>query len=185
MKELTEKQKRFAEEYLLDFNGARAAREAGYNKNVADRIAYQNLRKLEIQKYICELQEKKKEKFELSEEKIIDELSAIAFSRITDYASIHKGFSMSGNIVTVLDFKNTEGLNERQIAAIGELSQTDKGNIKMKLADKLKALELLGKQIGMFKDNVKVDGDVKLSDEDKALLERVNKRFEEAKRDAK
>lgn len=51
---LTTKQRRFADRYLIHFNGARAAREAGYSTRYADRIAYQNLRKVEIREYLDE-----------------------------------------------------------------------------------------------------------------------------------
>lgn len=46
--ELTDKQKRFVEQYCIHFNGARAAREAGYSENSDHEIAAQNLSKLSI-----------------------------------------------------------------------------------------------------------------------------------------
>lgn len=46
--ELTDKQKRFVEQYCIHFNGARAAREAGYSENSDHEIAAQNLAKLSI-----------------------------------------------------------------------------------------------------------------------------------------
>lgn len=178
-KELTEKQKKFAEEYLLDFNGARAAREAGYSEKTADRIAYENLRKPEIIEYLNKLQEKKKEKFEIDEEKVMNELSAIAFSRITDYVQISKILSLRGTAETVVTFTATSQLNDLQIAAISEIQQSDKGAIKIKLENKIEALRLIGKQIGMFKDKVDIDGKVErsLSEEEKSLLEKINKRL--------
>lgn len=178
-KELSEKQKKFAKEYLKDFNGARAARDAGYSKKTADRIAYENLRKPEVIEYLTKLQEKKKDKFELSEERITNELVSIAFSRITDYVQIYDGINLLGHSTTKVTFTPTYKLEDHQIAAISEISQTDKGIIKIKLENKIKALELLGKQIGMFKDKVDVGGDMKLnlSEADKQLLEKINKRL--------
>lgn len=56
---LTVKEQRFIEEYVKDFNGAKAAERAGYSKNSAKQIAYENLTKpylkSEIQKLLTEL----------------------------------------------------------------------------------------------------------------------------------
>ena len=49
---LTEKEKNFCHEYIVDWNGSRAAREAGYSENSCAEIANQNLRKLHIEQYI-------------------------------------------------------------------------------------------------------------------------------------
>jgi len=49
---LTEKEKRFCHEYIIDWNGSRAARVAGYSENSCSEIATQNLVKLHIQQYI-------------------------------------------------------------------------------------------------------------------------------------
>ncbi|HEY1024043.1 MAG TPA: terminase small subunit [Sphingobacteriaceae bacterium] len=45
---LTLKQRRFIDEYMVDFNGTRAARDAGFSKNTAAEIAYEYLRKPHI-----------------------------------------------------------------------------------------------------------------------------------------
>ena len=50
--ELTDKQRRFCEEYVIDNNATQAAIRAGYSPKTAYSIASQNLRKLEIQKQI-------------------------------------------------------------------------------------------------------------------------------------
>lgn len=178
-KELTEKQKKFAREYLKDFNGARAARDAGYSKKTADRIASENLRKPEVVEYLNELQEKKKKKFELSEEKVMNELSAIAFSRITDYAQIYEGINLLGKPATKVLFTPTYKLDDLQIAAISEISQNEKGVIKLKLENKIEALKLIGKQIGMFKDKVDVGGklETNLPESERKLLEKLSKRL--------
>ncbi len=49
---MTEKQKRFCDEYLIDNNATQAAIRAGYSPKTAYSIGEQNLKKLEIKKYI-------------------------------------------------------------------------------------------------------------------------------------
>lgn len=51
---LTEKQKRFADEYIISGNATQAAIKAGYSKKTANRIGPENLSKLVIKNYIDE-----------------------------------------------------------------------------------------------------------------------------------
>lgn len=53
---LTDKQLRFCQEYVIDLNGTQAAIRAGYSAKTAGQIAEQNLKKLEIQTKVKELQ---------------------------------------------------------------------------------------------------------------------------------
>lgn len=51
---LTDKQKRFCDEYVIDFNATQAAIRAGYSKKTAGQTGSENLKKPEIEKYIRE-----------------------------------------------------------------------------------------------------------------------------------
>lgn len=66
MKDLTEKQKRFCEEYIIDLNATQACIRAGYSKDTANVQGAQNLSKLSIQNYISELQQKKSEELNIT-----------------------------------------------------------------------------------------------------------------------
>ena len=56
---LTEKQKKFCDYYIETGNGAESARLAGYRGKNHDRIACENLRKMEIKAYIGDKIDKK------------------------------------------------------------------------------------------------------------------------------
>lgn len=56
MNELTDKQRRFCEEYVIDWNATRAATAAGYSEKTARTIGAENLTKPNIQEYIEEIQ---------------------------------------------------------------------------------------------------------------------------------
>ena len=58
---LTDKQEMFCREYLIDLNATQAAIRAGYSVKTANRIAAQNLSKLDIQNRIAELKTKRNE----------------------------------------------------------------------------------------------------------------------------
>lgn len=63
-KKLTDKQKMFCKEYLIDFNGTQAAIRAGYSKKTANRIATENLSKPVIAEYVRQQKEKRNARVE-------------------------------------------------------------------------------------------------------------------------
>lgn len=71
---MTPKQVKFCDEYLIDNNATQAAIRAGYSKKTAGQIGEQNLRKLEIAKYIEERLQKAQIRNEITLDDIIKEL---------------------------------------------------------------------------------------------------------------
>lgn len=65
---LTEREKRFCNEYVIDFNATAAAIRAGYSKKTARRIASENLTKLDIQNYLRTIQQRLQQKIEITQE---------------------------------------------------------------------------------------------------------------------
>ena len=66
MADLTDKQKRFCEEYLIDLNATQAAIRAGYSENTAQQIGSENLSKLVIQEYISKHKESKSKELNIT-----------------------------------------------------------------------------------------------------------------------
>lgn len=77
---LTEKQKRFCEEYIADLNATKAARRAGYSERTAYSQGQRLLKKVEIQSYIAELRGIQSEKSSVTAEKVVAELASMAFA---------------------------------------------------------------------------------------------------------
>ena len=71
---LNEKQKQFCEEYIIDLNGTQAAIRAGYSSKTANEQAAQLLAKLSIQKYICELKNKRSERVKYSQDELMRDI---------------------------------------------------------------------------------------------------------------
>lgn len=137
MAKLTDKQKRFVQEYLVDLNATAAARRAGYkDPSIGRQLITKNNVSDAIQKAIG----KRQARTEVTQDRVLEELAAIGFAKGTDYASIVEG------VVLVND---TGALTERQKAAIVSIKQTKEG-VEIKLADKGKALELLAKHLGLL-----------------------------------
>lgn len=78
--ELNDKQRRFCKEYVIDFNGTRAAIEAGYSKNSAKEIASENLTKPNIQEYISSIQNKKSKELNITFDDVISGVYDIALN---------------------------------------------------------------------------------------------------------
>lgn len=75
---LTDKQERFCQEYLIDLNGTQAAIRAGYSENSAGQIAEQNLKKLEIQDRIKELQQQIALRLEITQDWVLKRFKDIS-----------------------------------------------------------------------------------------------------------
>lgn len=153
MEKLTPKQEHFCEEYLIDLNATQAAIRAGYSEKTANRIASELLSKLDIQEKITELKAERSKRTEITQDRVVKELAAMAFAKATDYAQIA---DVGGKVAVMLT--PTAQLTKAQQAGIVGIKQTQAG-IEVKL-DKTKALELLGRHLGMFKDKIELEGTV-------------------------
>lgn len=156
---MTKKQKIFADEYLIDLNATRAYKVA-YPSVKKDETAAQAgsrmLRNVKVADYIQKRMQDRQKRTEITQDRVLEELAAIAFARATDFAEIK-----DDRVI----IKDTAGLTEQQIKAIAGIKE-GKFGIELKLNDKEKALELLGRHLGMFKDRVEVSG---LEEEKKKL----------------
>nr|DAY96926.1 MAG TPA: Terminase small subunit [Caudoviricetes sp.] len=150
---MTEKQKIFADEYLIDLNATRAYR-AAYpsvkKDETAASAAARMLRNVKVAKYITERMEERQRRTEITQDMVLQELAAIAFARVTDYVSVMGGMAQ---------VKDTDQLSDSQIAAIAGIKETQNG-IEVKLGSKEKTLELLGRHLGMWNDKLDVAGDM-------------------------
>jgi phage terminase small subunit len=83
---LTDKQKRFCDEYLIDNNGTQAAIRAGYAESNARSTASELLGNVGIQDYLAErkaiLNKQLEDKYFISKERVLREHARIAFSDI-------------------------------------------------------------------------------------------------------
>lgn len=168
---LTDKQKRFCDEYLIDLNATQAAIRAGYSEKTAYRTGADNLRKPQIEEYIAKRQKELSRSTEITQERVIKELALIAFSNNADYAHVVEKkmqVEAGGALVDVLDKDGkpvmyrtvepvlTEELTEEQKRALAVIKKGRDG-LEVKSCDKVKALELLGKHLGIFTDKIEAN----------------------------
>ena len=141
---LTPKQRRFIDEYLIDLNATQAAIRAGYSEKTAYSIGLQTLKKLEIQAEIQKRRNRLQSKLEITQERVLQELAAIAFANGADYAKV-----VNSGLLPTVEMIPTEELPPEKLPAIAGIKANQYG-VEVKLHDKVKALELLGKYLGTF-----------------------------------
>lgn len=81
---LTPKQKLFVDEYLVDLNATQAAIRAGYSEKTAYSIGNENLMKPEIAKAIQNAQQKRQERTEITQDRVVQEIADNAFRPASD-----------------------------------------------------------------------------------------------------
>lgn len=151
---MTKKQKRFVEEYLIDLNATQAAIRAGYSPDTAQQIGSENLSKPVIKNAIDRAIAERSRRTGINQDRVIRELAKVAFLNPVDV------IDMDGATIRVeANREDTACIASVRVKVI----PTDDGAIterEVKTYDKLKALELLGKHLGLFTDNVRLTGDI-------------------------
>lgn len=154
MAKLSAKQQRFVEEYLIDLNATQAAIRAGYSPKYADREGHRLVENSRVSENIMKAQAEQSKRTGINADRIVLELAKIAFVNPADVinldeATIRRGASRD----------DTAAISSVKVKTI----PTDDGDIterEVKTYDKIKALELLGKHVGMFTDKFKIEGSI-------------------------
>lgn len=147
---LTPKQNRFVSEYLVDLNATKAAIRAGYAEKTAAQIAYNLLRRGDVQEALQEARDVQEKRTNITSDRILRELARIAFADASDYAKV-----VSNGQLQAVELTPTEDLSLDQRAALASIEETQFG-IKVRTHDKVKALELLGKHLGIFTEKISI-----------------------------
>lgn len=137
-KKLTPKQDRFCREYVIDLNATQAAIRAGYSKKTAGAVGFENLKKPEIAARIAEAVNEANKKVGLSADRVFAELSAIGHF---DPATIAGKCSKPEDIAD---------LPEEVRKAVAGWSWDANGNFVVKIYDKHKSLDLIGKHLALW-----------------------------------
>lgn len=160
---LTPKQQQFVREYLIDFNATQAAIRAGYSPKTAQVIGAENLKKPMVAAEIQRLGQKTAQKLDITRESIMQELAAIGFARASDFMRVEtepatrigihpitgEVVNLPGGYCQTVRITDTDDLPQEKAAALAGIKQGANG-IEVKLHDKVRALELLGKAVGVF-----------------------------------
>jgi phage terminase small subunit len=153
---LSEKEKLFIAEYLVDLNASQAAIRAGYSPKSVGKMAYLLLKRPRVTNAIAEAQAKRLKAIDVSAEKVLRELAALALSNvldfmrlgrdgepIVDFSGVEREKAAALSAVTVEDFLEGRGRNKRTIR-----------RVKFRTHGKLGALDRLAKHYGLLRERV-------------------------------
>ena len=146
---LTQKQKLFIDEYLIDLNATQAAIRAGYSPNNADKIGSELLGKTRVSDAIKTALAERSSRSGVRAARVVQELAKIAFVNATEVIDPKTAMVREDALP-----EDTAAIQFVKVKTFGE----DGLEREIKMADKLKALELLGRHLGIFKDKMELSG---------------------------
>jgi phage terminase small subunit len=147
---LTAKQQMFVKEYLIDLNATQAAIRAGYSAKTAEWIGPQLLGKSHVSEAVQAEMAKREKRTEITQDRVLNEIGKIAFVNLQDV------YDEGGSLIEV------KQLPREVAAALSsiKINLTEACALQeIKLHDKLRALEMIGKHLGMFRDGAKDEED--------------------------
>jgi len=162
---LNPKQELFCQEYLVDLNATKAAERAKYSKKTARSIGQRLLTIVDIQKRIQELKKKREERTRVTQDRVVKELAILGFSDLQNYITIDE----NTGAIQAKGFEEMPPEESRALQSIKEdrvIKEDADGEkttvydkVSFKMHDKIRALEILAKHLGMLVERHEVTGE--------------------------
>lgn len=153
MARLSDRDGRFVDEYMIDFDAKNAAIRAGYSpKTAKDAYAWvdaEHPKKPAVREEIERRMARASRRTGITADRILEELARIAFADITDVVDA------DGKLMDEIDRADSAAIMSVRVKSGDDFTERE-----VRMCDKTRALELLGKRFGMFRENVKIDGPV-------------------------
>lgn len=138
---MNERQRRFADEYIVVGNAYRAAINAGYSEKYAKTNSHKLLENTRIKEYIDRQLEK------IESEKIAEASEVLEF------------------LTSVMRDEKTQ--EEVYVVGTGEgIGRIERVDVRVPARERIKAAELLGKRYGLWSEKVDLTGNIKIVFED-------------------
>ena len=149
MPKMTAKQGRFVDEYLIDLNGTQAAIRAGYSPHTANEIAAENLAKPSIAAAVALAMAERSKRTGITADRVLEEIAKLAFVNAADV------ITPEATISGAAGREDTAAIQSVKVKTI----PTEEGDIveqEVRLYDKTRNLELLGRHLGLFNDKLAI-----------------------------
>lgn len=149
-RQLSEQRQRFVEEYLIDLNGTQAAIRAGYSVKTAQEQSSRLLSNVMVQEAISKAMAARSRRTGVNQDRVVLELAKLAFVKMTDVVDSNgriREDATDDDLSCIESIKYKESDNEFG----GSVER------EVKIGSKLKALELLGRHLGMWNDKLDVN----------------------------
>ncbi len=147
MAELTPRQRRFVDEYLIDLNATAAARRAGYSEKNVHSYGTRLVKLPHVAAAIAAAKSERAARTHVTQDMVIAEYARLAFADIREFVD----WGPDGVVL-----KPSDELDDEQARCIAEVTETRTqhgGSRRVKLHDKKGALDALARHLGMFADH--------------------------------
>ena len=144
---LTPKRALFCKEYLIDLSATRAAIRAGYSEKSAGVTGYQLLQQEAVMVEIQSLMDARAKRTEITADRVLKEYARVGFVDPRNIMQVDENGNMT---VTASDL-----LSSDDAVCVSEIQQTvteNGGSLKIKLHNKMVALEKMGRHLKLFTD---------------------------------
>lgn len=153
---LNAKQQRFVGEYMIDLNASQAAIRAGYSQKTAGAVGHELLKKPEIAEAVAAMQQERARRMNISADRVLQELSRIAFfdprKLLNENGTPKQMAELDDDTAAAL-----AGMDVSEIYdGVGASRVTIGTTKKVKVADKVAALGLAMRHLGMLTDKIEV-----------------------------
>lgn len=140
---MTDLQKRFAEEYVVDYHITNAGKRAGIQGDNVNVTAWQMLKLEEVQQYVEQLQAEAANRSAISKDEWVAEWAKLGFSNIQDY------IDDSLNAKKLSEVKNPQAIKAIK-KTVTEFDGGSKETVEFVLHDKVAGLLNIGKHFGWY-----------------------------------
>lgn len=155
----------FCQQYLVDLNITKATKRAKYSKKTARTIGSKLLTRIDIQDRIAELKKEREERTKVTQDRVVRELALIGFSDLANYIDIDP----NTGAIRAKGFEEMPAEESRALQSIKEdrvIKEDAKGDkvtvydkVSFKTHDKIRALEILARHLGMLVERHEVTGE--------------------------
>ncbi|SEF31373.1 terminase small subunit [Variovorax sp. NFACC27] len=164
---LTKKQQRFVNEYLIDLNGKQAAIRAGYTVRRAEVTASELIANRKVSEAIAQKMVVREKRTEITQDRVLKELARIAFFDLRklyredgSLKDMHELDDDAAAVLAGVDVVETKG--NAEVGGPAGLRHQPEFVKKVKIPDKVAALSLAMRHLGMLKDKVEHSGGLTL-----------------------
>jgi phage terminase small subunit len=153
MARMTARQKAFIEEYLIDLNQTQAAIRAGYSPVSAKQQGSELMTNPNVSARIDKALAERSKRTGINADRVLMELARLGYAQLIDVANLDEA--------TLRDASrdDTAAIQSIKVKKI----PTENGEIierEIKIIDKTKPLELMGKHLGLFTDKLNISGEL-------------------------
>lgn len=151
-RELSEQERRFADQYMIDLNATQAAIRAGYSPDSAHVTGSRVLNRARVQEYLEKRKADRRKRLEVSQDRVVKEYAVIAFANLASLIDLN---TMS---LSILDWENLDPIEKAAVQEVSVYPTENGDRVKIKLYDKLKALSKLADHLGIADRGFRLKG---------------------------